>query len=234
MKLLMVLMASAFFVFALSACGGGGGGDDAVVVPPPSTESFALTQAIDNYINETSSALFSISGSAAGEPVTGSGILSIGSVSSGIFEGVSALVKTSTVTGSISVAGQSEPYAGTLLTYFDSNYVYLGEELVGDYYSVATMVNSIPDFVKIGDTGVWYLSNNYSDISKTFLLTTSTVSYVVEPDTASTAILKIINTESDGYFEVVSFRMTVNGSLTRISESGTDPAEQISLVVTYQ
>lgn len=119
-------------MFILGGCGGGGGGGGgegtSVVV---SGENFALRQAFINYITETSSSTFTVSGTYAGVPVSGSGTLTNGNVSSGLFEGSQALLKVSTITGTINLSGTTVPMAGTSTIFFDTNYDVLGKSIIG-------------------------------------------------------------------------------------------------------
>ena len=218
--------------FTLAGCGGGGGGggDNTPVV---STENFALQQAWVGYLYESNSYSYAVSGSYQGLPVTGSGTLTNGNVTTGTFEGVGALQRSQTVTGSISVSGQAVPLAGTSTTFFDSNYNLLGFSYVGGDYSVVTSYKSIPVIGKVGDTDTWYNLTDYTDSSKTSIISTSTMSYVIEPDTSLTAILKIIETVSDGTVNTVSFRMTTNGQLTRLTETTVDSSIPFTLTIIY-
>jgi len=166
--------------------------------------------------------------------MTGTGTLTQGSVSSTTFERQAALVKTSTITATLSANGQSIPLGVTTVSYYDSNYNPLG--LDGDEYEVVSSSNPIPVTARVNDTGIWYTSVRYSDSSKTRVLGTATVSYVLEPDTASTALLKIIVIEKDlsnslSSTSTTTFRLTSSGTLSRISETVVE--DSTSLTVTY-
>jgi hypothetical protein len=217
----------------LTACGGGGGSGS--TAPVSSTETFQLRTAWVNYITDTRSLPFTVTGTASGTSVTGSGTLTQGSLSSTVFESRSALRKTSVITGSISGGGQTYPLGITTTSYIDSNYNPLGSS--GPEYVVTASGNTIPLTAQVNDTGIWYQSVRYTSSSKTSRLGTATTAFVLEPDTASTALLKIINTEKDTYgtttsTNTVTFRMTPTGSLTRLSEVGSE--DNTSLTISYQ
>lgn len=212
-KLWSTLSISALLV----ACGGGGGGGSA-----SSTETFQLRTAYVSYINSTGSWPFTVTGSTSGVNVTGNGTTTAGSISGTTFEGQAAQAKTTTATGTINANGQSVPLATTGTSYVSSNYDPLG--FSGSEYEVVSSSIPIPVTARINDTGTWYSSARYTSSSKTTRRGTATATFVLEPDTASTALLKIIRIEKDTTNTVTStstitFRMTPAGALTRLSET---------------
>jgi hypothetical protein len=218
----------------LTACGGGGVGGSSSG-PATSTETFQLRAGWVNYITDTRSLPFKVTGSVSGTAVSGNGTRTQGSLSSAVFESQNELKKTDVVTGSISVGGQIFPLGITTTTYVDSNYTPLGSS--GAEYAVYSSGNAIPLTAKVNDTGIWYQSDRYTSPSKTSRLGTATASYVLEPDTASTALLKIVNVEKDTYgtttfTQTLTFRITPTGGLTRLSDAGFD--DNSTLTISYQ
>lgn len=229
----MRLWAVASLLTVLTACGGGGGGGGSNG-PVASTETFQLRTAYVSYINGSGSWPFTISGTASGVSVTGSGTTTAGSVSSTTFEGQAAQAKTTTATGSFNVNGQNYPLAVTSTTYVSSNYEPLGFN--GTEYEVVTTSVPIPATARVNDTGTWYSSVRYSNSSKTSIEGTATATFVLEPDTSSTALLKIIRIEKDTsntvtFTSTITFRITPAGGLTRINEVGAQGPT--SLTLTY-
>ena len=106
------LTAAAVLSF-LSACGGGGGGTTA---PVASTESFPLMTVYRNTLTTSSSNTYTISGTTSGVALTGSGTVTYGNLSAGTFEGLSALQRTTTATGSIVGNGQTIPLSTSSVT----------------------------------------------------------------------------------------------------------------------
>lgn len=205
----------------LSACGGGGGGGGSSA-PVTSTESFNLRAAYVNYINDSRSLPYTISGTISGYSATGSGTLTQGSLTSATFEGQAALAKVQTSTGTLYANNRTVPLAATSTSYVDSNYNALGSN--GAEYEVVSSSNTISSAARVNDTGIWFVTNRYTSSSKTSLLGTATTSFVLEPDTASTALLKIIEVERNTSNTVTStststFRITPGGSLTWIGET---------------
>lgn len=216
----------------LAACGGGGGGGSST--PVTSTETFQLRTAYVSYLTDTRSLPFSVTGTISGVNVSGTGTVTQGGIAAATFEGQSAQVKTTTVTGTLVANGQSVPLASTSTAYVDANYSPLGFN--GSEYEVVTSSAPIPITARVNDTAVWYSATRYIGSSKATRTGTTTATFVLEPDTASTALLKIIEVERNTSSTVTStstttFRITPAGNLTRISETLVKDAS--SLTVTY-
>lgn len=204
--------------FFLAGCGSGGGDDG----PVASTETFPLKTAWVQYVTNSSSQPFNVSGTVDGVKVSGSGNVTRGNLQNATFEGAVALRKTTTITATVSAAGQSASISSTVTTYVDTNYAPLGS--TEGEYGVVNQPATIPDTAKVGDTGIWYTEVRYPHAGKPYSLGTDTVSYVMEPDTASTALLKLIVTRRDVSNNItanstVALRVSTTGSLTWISES---------------
>lgn len=233
MKKYLQLVLAVCLVAFISACGGGGGSAGSKV-PVTSTDIFQVKTAYVNYLNDSRFLPFTINGSISGVSVSGTGTLTQSNVTNGIFEGIAAFQKTSTVTASIVANDTTIPLVATSTSYVDSNYVPMGSS-DGDYRVVTNAVN-IPDTALVNDAGIWFTENIFTSSDKTLLLGTSVTSFVLLPDTASTAILKMIQTEKDTVGIVtmtstVNFRMTPEGGLMRLSETGV--GEGMNLTFTY-
>jgi len=203
--------------------------------------SIPLTTAFANFANQSNSSTVGVTGTAtiSGQTfnVTGSGTVSE-STGSGTFEGVAALQKNTTLTGSITVNGVTAPVADVGITYFSSNYQPLGGSST-DGYCVTTSTNPVPATAKAGDTGFWYAETCYSGISKQTVVGTASISYSVEPDTATTALVKIIGnvTVNGASLPVVTtLRVSNTGAITRLEERTTVAvgSDSITLTITYK
>lgn len=213
------LAAVCLSVLLIAGCGGGG--DDG---PVASTETFDLKSAWANYVSSASSRPFSISGMVAGESVSGSGTITEGALLPATFEGLPALSKTTIASATITVAGQSIPLSTSSSTYVDSTYLPLGSS--GERYSVVTGVPSIPSSARVNDTGLIYTEINYPNSAKAYSIGTTTLSFALEPDTASTALVKLVAVDKDTAgttiaTSVTTLRVTPTGGLTWISDSTT-------------
>ena len=227
----LAMAASAFLV----GCGGGGGGSGTPATPTKatSTEIFPLRAAYTSTFNNSRSLTFTLSGTTAGVAVTGSGTVTQGNVMSSVFEGANALVKTSTVTGTVTAKGVSIPLATTSTSYVDSNYAPKGSQSSNEYSVVSGLAN-IPLTGKVNDTGLLYSENRYSTSAKASLLGTRTKTFVMEPDTATTALLKIIDTDrnTSGTTTATStanFRISTSGALTRLFETYLSGADNLTM-----
>lgn len=223
------------FSLALTACGGGG--DTTAANPTVSSSAdFQLRSAWINHVSGSRSLTFNVTGSVDGTNVSGTGIGTQSSLVSTTFEGGPALRASTSLSMTLNPGNLT--IATTSYGYIDSNYNYLGSS--GDAgYSVVSSSEVIPTTAKVNANGVLYTENLYSDSSKSLLLGTETTSYSLEPDTADTALLKIIQVQKNTGNAItgnstVTFRMTTAGSLTRLSETAfiTTPAV-VNLSVTY-
>jgi hypothetical protein len=216
-----------------SGCGGGGGGGGENQGPVTSTDTFQLRAAYINYITESRSLPFTLSGTESGITFTGSGTVTLGNSSNATFEGQSAISKSTTSTFTVTANGTTVSDGGTSTSYFTSNYVPLG--FTGSEYEVVT-ATSIPTTAKVNDTGTMFTSDLYTNSSKASKIGTSTTTFVLEPDTASTALLKIINVDRSTSntvtsTEVTTFRITPMGALTRLTDSVVD--DTLSMTFRY-
>lgn len=215
----------------LTACGGGGDGGAAAVVA--STESFPLRTVYTNTLTSSSSSNYTLSGTVNGVAVTGSGTVTYGNLSGGTFEGAAALQRTTTGTGSFVANGTTFPLNSSSTDWVDSNYVPKGES-GGDDYVVITGTPTIPTTVRVNDTGPLYTANRYADSTKAVLRGTSTATYVVEADTASTALVTLIIEEKNNSnittsTSSVQLRITPAGAFTRVKETYLEDSSTLTI-----
>lgn len=225
----MLTLASLTLSLTLAACGGGGG---SAADPVTSTQTFQVWQAWTNYVTTAQTRSFSVSGTYSGASVGGSGTSTRGALSSATFEGTPALQKTSVVTGTLIVNGTNVPYNGTQTSYVTSNYLPLGYS--GSEYGVVTGTVSVPQTGRVNDAGTLYTISRYASSTKTTPKGSTVVSYALQPDTADTALLKVVTTErtTTGALESTStqtFRMTPAGALTPVSEETTTSSYALTL-----
>jgi hypothetical protein len=137
------------------------------------------------------------------------------------FEGIAGFSSTSTTTLNFTNCTPAST-ASTSTVYFDTNYDPRGFNSVGVNYGVYLTPLVIPTSVTVGGTGVLGTQTLYTNSTKTTGNGTIALSYVVEADTASTAIVNLIAkvynaagtltaTEQDRY------RITSTGALTPTS-----------------
>jgi hypothetical protein len=225
---------------ALAGCGGGGGGSSDPVSAEQNALTVPLTTALANYISQ----IRHTSASVSGEVTTGGQSFAVSgsaaateSTSADTFEGQSALHKLTAIEGSISVSGIGAPISNWTHTYYDSNYGPLGAASSGSY-CVTTSSSPIPATARAGDSGPWYTQSCYSSTLKTTLKGTGTTTYVVEPDTANTLLLKLVSTASatgTGLKNVPvqsTFRVGRDGAISRVEDTTAINLGVDSLVLT--
>lgn len=217
----------------LIACGGGG--DSGPAAPVVSQSTYALKTLLANAANDRRTLSWTLTGTINGVAVTGSGNISQGALNPVVFEGKSALAKTIALTGTIVGNGIAIPSNTTVTDYFDSNYNPLGA--LGDDYQVVVGTPNIPQSIKVGDAGLVYTANTYQTSSKAVLTGTETNSFVLEADTATTALLKIIAIGKDNSGKQITsstivYRVGSDGSITRIGETLITTTDNLS--ITYK
>jgi hypothetical protein len=219
---LLTLKSASIFLFLpimvyLTSCGnGGGGGGGGSPASVTSTLSFPLQTGEKASIIRGSSTYYAISGTCGGTASTASS-----TPVPATFEGVSGISSSSTII--LNLTNCTPSYnANTYTDYYDSNYVPLGRVVAGGKYSVYLTPPISPASVKIGDTGSIGTLTIYTDSTKTISDGQAVISYVVEPDTANTAIINMIwkfynsngvltSTEQDRSM------IAANGTLTNVS-----------------
>jgi hypothetical protein len=217
----------------LSACGGGGGGE---AVPVASTSTFNLQAAYKSYYATSASYKFNITGTYGANPISGSGSAVVGTVSSGTFEGQSALQQTTTITGSFIANNQTIPLAASSISWLDTNYMPRGVS-GGSEYIVVDSSGILPIAAKINDTGSFFTAKRYTTSAKTTLLGTRTVTYVVEADSGTTALVTLIYVDKNNAGTMTStatsqYRITTANTFTKIKETLVDNVTGISLILT--
>ena len=144
-------------------------------------------------------------------------------MTSSTFEGAPALRKTSTLTGTLDLLGDKFPIADTSAFFFDTNYSPLGR-IAANNYCVVTSKTPIPVTVRIGDNGNWFAATCYTSSSKLTRVGGSNVSYAIEPDGASTALMKIVyravDAAGNNLTSTETYRVTIFGAVTRVGEVG--------------
>ncbi|TXT26839.1 MAG: hypothetical protein FD134_366 [Gallionellaceae bacterium] len=210
-RIALTLLASAL----VTGCGsGGGGGAAAPAGPVASTLTFPLQSAYKTYTANGETRNFTVSGSCSG---SGS-LTSAPATTPATFEGVPALSAATTITMSLS-APCAPSGAATSTDYYDSNYTPLGS--VGVDYGVYSALN-IPLSVTVGGTAIVGTENLYSNSTKTVGAGRQDISYVIEADTSTTAIVNLISKYYDAAgiltaTEQGRYRITSVGALVRVS-----------------
>lgn len=203
----------------LAACGGGGG-------PPANTGSsssntsvsslsFPLQSGLKAWVMQGSSVYFTVSGSCSG-----TANLASSAPTSATFEAASAVSVSTTQTLNYSNCAPSI-VSGTSTDYYDTNYLPIGSVSSGRY-DVYQSPPILPSLVKVGDSGTIGTQVSYVDSSKTVANGNRVLSYVIEPDTADTAIVNFTSKSYNTYglwesTEQDKYKIAASGTLTYIS-----------------
>lgn len=172
-------------IVLLAACGGGGGSGQ--TGPVASTLSFPLQAGYRALTANGSSNNFTISGTC-----NGSGTRTVGAANTTTtFEGLPALSAASTLTLRF-VDCTPSSVASTSTNYYDANLIPRGFSSVGVNYGVYLTAPTIPSTVMVGNTGIIGTETLYTNSTKSIRNGIITSSYVVEPDTANTAIINLV------------------------------------------
>lgn len=217
-RMLRLGLVGCITVITLTACGGGGASAPSEQVI--STQTFPLQSAMKNSVEHGSSTKFSASVIVSDGVCTGTSNIDISTPVPATFEGVSGVSAANTAT--IMLKNCSPTYiSGTTTDYYDSKYVPLGRAFQGGDYRVYQVPPQIPDTVRVGDTDKLGTQDNFTDSTKNEITGQHVISYVVEPDTASTAIVNMIDKFYSGGIllstEQERYRIEVNGTLTPVS-----------------
>ena len=212
----------------VSACGGGGGGggSPAPSGPVTSTLSFPLRSGLNTRTANGHTTTLTANGTPATETTDGlcSGTISgtTGPANGGaIFEGAPALSAVSVTTFSFSNCEPASD-ATTATDYYDSNYLPLGYNIQGGSYGVFLVPPIIPNSVKVGDVAIVGTITLFTNSTKMVGDGREDLSFVVEPDTADTAIVNVIFKSYNSSSQLLvteqdRYRITSTGALTLVS-----------------
>lgn len=204
----------AFACSGLLACGGGG--STATTGITASVLAFPLKSGANNLIVSGYSKAFTVSGTCTGS----ANISRSGATSGATFEGSSALSAVETITASYTGCSVSSA-ASSVTGYYDSNYVGLGYSS-STRYGVFRSPPVIPTTVTVGMTAIIGSENLYTNSSKATSAGRSDISFVIEPDSSTTAIVNVIGKDYDTSNALLStvqsrFRIDASGLLTSVS-----------------
>jgi len=198
---------------ALIGCGGGGGDSNTNV----SSASFPLLSGYKAYVITGSNTNFTVSGAC-----TGTANLTSAPTTAATFEGVVGFSSADTATINLTNCTPASTAASSV-EYYDTNYTPLGTSTPGEEYAkFQTTPNPLPSSVKVGDAATFGTLTIYTDSTKTVSTGTRVLSYVIEADTPSTAIVNLIAKDFDlanqlTYTQQSRYRITTNGTLTAVS-----------------
>lgn len=175
----------------IAGCGGGGGNiGGGSTGPVISTLSFPLQSGMKEFVKQGFSTDFSVSGTCKGSARTSSS-----TPATATFRSTAALAVWNSVSMTFQNCAPTYQYISST-HYYDSNYDLLGIVDQTGNYGLYTGPQNIPASVKVGDTGL-IGTIEFKDPTQTFLVGHDDISYTIEPDTANTAIVNIVDKSYD-------------------------------------
>lgn len=197
-----------WMALALAGCGGGGGDSS----PAQSTTQFPVQQALQYAYAHGLQQTLNVTGTASSGgsvlPVTGSLTFTLGVATATTFNGASALASASTVSGALSLNGQSLPLYSTGTDYLSTQYQPVGESSTG-HYCVAASAGAYPATATAGMTGQVVTFDCYTDSTRSSKIGTQATSYVTTAGDNNTLNVQFIQNIYD-----TSNKLTATGSTT--------------------
>ncbi len=206
--------------------------------PTASTAPFNLRAALSGELRRPQTLRADVSGRVDNVRVAGLSTISISPLYPDTFEGRPAMAQSVNI--NLQLVGNGTPIATSenSVAYYDTANNWLGA--VGETYEVANSPPVIPEFARPGDGGLLYAATEFTDASKAIVTGTEYGTYSVEGETATSAIL-VLNTVTVNMLGTVvdsgiaRFRLTNNGTATRLSETLTSIAPApATLTLTFQ
>jgi len=202
------------FLVGLTACGGGGGASD----PVTSSNSFDIRAGSARLVANGATTTLAVSGACSG---TYSQIISPVTTRT-TFNGSAALSGDFAFTANYSNCTPATS-SGTTTVYYDTNFVQIGYDSGSGGYGIWSAIEPLPTAAKVGDVGFVGIINKYRNSTKSTYTGKQEISYVIEPDTDTTAVANLIYTTYNTSnaltsTEQVRYRVAADGSLSLISK----------------
>lgn len=201
-------------VALLVGCGAGGSANKGATV---STESFPLKAGLSARAASGATETFTVSGTC-----TGSATFTRSAASASTFEGKASLETIQSVAVEFSdCTPDSNTVSGS--DHVDANQAPLGSSVPDlEYAALLNAATPLPASVKVGDSGDYATLATYADSSKTVVTGQRVLSFVVEAETANTAIVNLIVKGYDATAQLLftqqsRHRIAADGSLSLMS-----------------
>ncbi|OIQ99461.1 hypothetical protein GALL_183980 [mine drainage metagenome] len=201
-----------------------------------STLTFPLLTGLKAFEISGESRTFTVSSGCSG---TGT-LSSVPATTPSTFEGVSGYSAVTSISWSLTNCTPAT-YTDTSIDYYDSNYIPLGydDTAGGGSYAVFNTTPNIPASVTVGNAGSIGTRTLYTSSTKATVNGKEVVSYVVEADTANSAIIDLITKSYNPAGALTAttqdrYRITASGAITRLSEDNQQSnGSTLHLVLTF-
>jgi hypothetical protein len=209
---------------ALTACGGSGGGLSSANQNTPPAGSYNLQAAVAALVKSGLTANVNLSGTVIANGIstsfTGTGTLTLSPGANGVFNGLTETLQTQSISGTVTVAGNSKSYTSSVVNAYDGTAAFLGQSSSSEF-DVASAPITMPTTVGTSATTLGTLSR-YTDSTRSVVLGTTQVSVALQvaaPSTGSPEVVqftyKVLDTnqalvETDTF----SYNLTENSTLS--------------------
>jgi hypothetical protein len=235
----MKIIASAALVILLAACGGGGGGDSSssggTAGPIVSNLTFQFKAITDSERTQNSFETGKISGRSVATPVvtfggtstantvySASNVFSYRPINSSVVTNINASASTTTSTIVLNnFSNGSNPVSqnSTNTSYYDNTGRLLGSISSDGVTYLTTSGGTVPVSGRVGDQAQGYTQDIlYTSFGISRKCGTETLTYTVEPDTATTVIVKQVITKSVTVADVCGVS-TITTGYTRFTQT---------------
>jgi hypothetical protein len=221
---------------ALVACGDGSTGG-----PPPGSYNLQSGMLALVMSGETVAVLLDGSAISNGTsvPFQGSGTLTLAPGADGMFNGLTALLQTETISGTVSAAGQQLPYSSSVVNAYDgATGAILGESQAAEF-DVASAPIAIPSMVGSSPMVLGTL-NRYADDTQSVPLGTTQISVVVvsppapgpdDPEVVQFTFQSFDTTQTLVETDTVSYRLTEASVLSFASATAQNASGTVSVTL---
>jgi hypothetical protein len=227
------------FTILISACSGG---NKPFIAPPPPSDDFNLRAGILEMVDNGLSSNVGLSGTVIVNGVstafTGSGTFTRPPGVNATFDSTAAMAQTTTVSGTITAAGQATPYSTDVTDYYaSSDGAFLGEVSASEY-DVAQTPIEFPTTVMGGSSGTLGTLNRYTNSTMSVSLGTAQLSYFVmapvDPGSPIGVALttKIYDTQSNLIeTDVTNYTMTSSNVISLSGASAQNQSGMLTITV---
>lgn len=214
-------LAGAVLSASLLAGCGGGGGDSSNPTAVAATTPFNLQGGYQALVVSGANNAFMLSGDC-----TGAATISTTPAVQATFEGVDGFASTQTSTIQFTGNCSTTSTTGRGTTYYDAAYTQIGLQTIPGEYDVCTTLPTLPPAlptsVMVGASGTIETLNTYADSTKASQTGTRVLSYVIEADTATTAIANLVTKAYNPSNQLLSvqqsrYRIAADGSFSIVS-----------------
>lgn len=203
-----------------------------------SIESHSLLRRVANGLSSNVSLRGTVIANGVSAPFTGSGTFTRPPATTTTFNSTAALSQTTTISGTITAAGQTSPYSTSVIDYYASaDGAFLGEVSASEYDVAQTPIEFPSVLMPVTSQSLGTLSR-YTDSTMSVSLGTAQLSYAATAPVDSGSPIgvalttKIFDTQGNLVeTDVTSYTMTSSNVITLIGATGQNQSGTITITV---